>query len=737
MDVTDLLAKERRARLAAERWLELKQAELSDANRKLSTHARYLSEEIVEKRHETEVLKEETEQVKTELETANHAVQIAERRLWDSVEAIQDGFAVFDVTGVMIAANSAYLSPFEGLEAVGPGITYAEMLNICADEGIIDIGDMLRSDWVFQMLARWQGDRIAPHVLKLWNSVSIKLIDQRASDGDTVSLALNITDTIRNEAKLKKARHRAESANRAKSAFLANMSHEIRTPMNGVVGMAGLLIDTELDEEQQLFVETIKSSGEALLVLINDVLDYSKIEADKLSLHPDIFDLERAVHEIAMLLLPSVRQKNLALIIDYDMFLPTHFVADVGRIRQVLTNLIGNAIKFTTEGHVLVRIVGFPVEHGDEQRVHVTIEDSGIGIPPDMVNHVFGEFNQVEDERNRTFEGTGLGLAISKRIVTLMGGEIWVDSEVGKGSSFGFHLTMPIGESAGPPLAIKPDWLTRVIVADSLSINRQIIAKQLTMQNMEVLQCRTGKEVLGTMPVATDVIIIDEILPDMTGAGLAEHLRSMGFTGYIIMQTTTGLDADAKPFVSESIQKPVRRRQLFGTIAGLPKPKETPQPVGQSFLVESAPIAANESPKMRVLLAEDNKTNRLVFSKLVKTLNIDLAIATNGREAVESFQLQQPDLIFMDISMPEVDGKEATRQIREIEREQGLTRTTISALTAHAMTGDDQSILAAGLDHYLTKPLKKDAIFARIAAEMPDGCTPVFPEETVPVIATG
>ncbi len=356
----DAMARERRARMAAERLLELKQAELSDANRKLAAHARHLSDEIVEKREETEVLKEQKSQVLSELETANHAILIAERRLWDSVETIQDGFAVFDAQGVMVAANCAYLLPFDGLEAVGPGISYPEMLRLAVEEGIVDIGTQSRDSWAQSMMARWASAGIPPQVIKLWNGVFIKLVDRRAHGGDTVSLALNITDTIRNEAKLKDARSKAEAANRAKSAFLANMSHEIRTPMNGVVGMADLLADTDLDEEQRLYIETIKSSGEALLVLINDVLDYSKIEAEKLTLHPEPFDLERAIHEIVMLLQPSVQGRDLELVVDFDMFLPTRYVGDPGRMRQVLTNLIGNAIKFTENGHVLIRVVGLP-----------------------------------------------------------------------------------------------------------------------------------------------------------------------------------------------------------------------------------------------------------------------------------------------------------------------------------------------------------------------------------------
>lgn len=736
MNGADMLAKERRARMAAERLLVLKQTELSDANRALSAHARHLSDEIVEKREESEALKTQTELVMEELATANNAILIAERRLWDSVETIQDGFAVFDTQEVMVAANSAYLIPFDGLKAVGPGISYEEMLTIGVGEGIVDIGDMARDEWVAEMLDRWRSDRIVPRVLRLWNGVSVKLIDQRASQGDTVSLALNITDTIRNEAKLKQARRRAEAANRAKSAFLANMSHEIRTPMNGVVGMADLLAETELDEEQRLYIDTIKSSGEALLVLINDVLDYSKIEADKLILNPEVFDLERTIHEIVMLLQPSAQLKALDLMVDYDMFLPKHFVADSGRVRQVLTNLIGNAIKFTTKGHVVVRVVGLPVDDEKAQRLHVTVEDTGIGIPPDMVDHIFGEFNQVEDERNRKFDGTGLGLTITKRIVTLLRGEIWVDSEVGKGSSFGFKLTLPVGEAEELPLAALPDWLDRVIVADGQAINRQIIDKQLSMQKLNVVQCRTAAEVLAANPGPTDVVLTDQSLPDMAGIDLARAARDGGFHGAIVMLSTTPVQSpDAKALGLSSLQKPAHRQKLFDALAALQAPAEETVEIPQSEPdARDVNDLAQPVRKMRILAAEDNKTNRLVFSKLVKSLEIELTFATNGREAVAAFQAEKPDLIFMDISMPEVDGTEATRQIRAIEAKQGLSHTTIVALTAHAMTGDDQSILAAGLDHYLTKPLRKTAIFARIAEETPDGCLPVFPEDTAPAV---
>ena len=353
MSLANKLSEERRARLAAERLLEQKQAELQAANRKLGKHAQQLTHEIVDARAQVETVRTEVEtvrnenaRVKSDLNEANQKVELLERRLWHSIETIQDGFAFFDSDSRMIAANGAWLSIFDGLEAVQPGISYVEILQFCTEEGIVNIGDHTPSEWREKMLDRWQSPNPEPEVIRLWNGSYIKVFDQRGHGGDVVSLAMNITDTVRYEERLKDARAKAEAASRAKSSFLANMSHEIRTPMNGVVGMADLLKDTELTDEQLLYAETIKNSGEALLVIINDVLDYSKIEAEKLVLHSEPFDLERAVHEVIMLIQPTARDKEIDLLIDYDMFLPTQFTGDRGRIRQVITNLMGNAVKF-------------------------------------------------------------------------------------------------------------------------------------------------------------------------------------------------------------------------------------------------------------------------------------------------------------------------------------------------------------------------------------------------------
>lgn len=595
MSLANKLAEERRARLAAERLLELKQAELFAANRKLGSHAQQLNNEIVETRAEVAMVRGENQRVKTELGVANEKIQIAERRLWHSIETIQDGFAFFDPDNRMIVANRAYLAVFEDLEEVKPGITYPRILQLLTEEGIVNIGHEPPADWRARMQDRWQQDDPEPMEIQLWNGEHIRIFDRRGPSGDVVSLALNITSSVHYEEQLHDARERAEAANRAKSAFLANMSHEIRTPMNGVVGMADLLTETDLNSEQRLFVDTIKHSGEALLVIINDVLDYSKIEADKLVLHPEPFDLEKTLNEVVMLLQPTARGKGLTLKTDYDRSVPTLFVGDPGRIRQIVTNLMGNAVKFTLQGEVLLRVVGTP-EDGRRTTLQITVEDTGIGIAPEKVEHVFGEFNQVEDDRNRQFEGTGLGLAITKRLIEMMQGHVWVESKEGVGSCFGFRITLPV-------------------------------------------------------------------------------------------------DSDQSAVVSHESYRHAEAQD--------------------STLSEGT--ASNRTPK--VLLAEDNRTNQLVFRKMVGQLDIDLRTANNGFEAFQAFQDERPDVIFMDISMPGMDGKEATARIRALEGDG--PHVPIVAVTAHALDGDREMVIAAGLTDYLTKPLRKDALIEKLTLYCP------------------
>jgi len=728
MNLTEKLAQERRGRLAAERLLELKQAELFTANQRLGQHARNLSDEIVEKRQEVLAVRTQAEALKGENTQVRSDLRIAERRLWDSIQTIRGGFAVYNADNRLVTANDAYIRAFEGIEEVKPGITYGRAMQLAAEEGLVDIGTQPPAEWQAEMLERWGGESLEPLRLKLWNGHYLRLIDRRSPGGDTVSLVLNITDTVRYEDELREARKKAESANRAKSAFLANMSHEIRTPINGVVGMADLLRDTELDEDQTLYVDTIKSSSEALLVIINDVLDYSKIDANKLTLQPEAFDLERCIHEIMTLLLPRAREQGIDLLVDYDMFLPTSYVGDPGRMRQILTNLLGNAVKFTSKGHVIVRVVGFELEAEQQTQVHISIEDTGMGIPEDMTGHIFEEFNQVENERNRKFDGTGLGLAITRELVQLMGGDIWVDSVEGEGSCFGFTVKLDQSEDEPNVLPKVPDHLKSVAVIAENQMTGMILERQLATLGVEVSMFASPKEALAGINDGFDLVLAEAEMKDMDAEALARVLFERAPHLPVIM-LSSGSGALAESFAGTGVvrilKKPMSRNDVFGLLEHVPPAQQTRPDDTASPL----PAQSGTMRRMRVLAAEDNKTNRLVFGKMVRQLNIELKFVTSGREAVDAFLDFQPDMIFMDISMPEMDGKEATRKIRDIEKNSGQGRVPIVALTAHAMAGDEKDIFAAGLNHYLTKPLRKPEIFGMIAELKPTSCQPLFPEE--------
>jgi signal transduction histidine kinase/CheY-like chemotaxis protein len=638
-------------------------------------------------------------------------------RIWAALEAIPDGFVLYDRDERLLTCNQRYRDCYPAsAPAMQPGTLFEDILRfgLAHTQHADAVGR--EEEWLAERLTQYRAGE-GTFEQQLADGRWIRAHDHITPDGGRVGLRIDITREKEHEAQLQAARQAAEAANRAKSAFLANMSHEIRTPMNGVVGMAELLCDTALTEEQRLFAETIRSSGEALLVIINDILDYSKIEAERLTLRPEPFDLERTIHEVTMLLQPRAREKGLDLMIDFDMFLPTRFVADPGRLRQVLTNLIGNAVKFTEKGHVLTRVVGVDEADGN-QTLHVTVEDTGIGIAPDHLDHIFGEFNQVEDERNRKFEGTGLGLAITRRLIEHMGGSVWVDSTLGEGSSFGFRITLPVAEDAGPVQL--PVDVRRVLVVDDQFINRTILERQLAPCGIEVTLCRSGAEALDRLASdpAFDVVLTDHAMPEMDGVQLLDHIRVAGHRVPVMLLSSnpTGLGTLAQDFAA-ILQKPILRSDLYRHLRALTAPA-APEPA-------AAPVVAPSGQRqMRVLAAEDNRTNQLVFQKMVREMDIDLVFADNGRIAVDLFQSFQPDLIFMDISMPEMDGKEATRAIRALG-----SGVPIVALTAHAMEGDAEGILAAGIDRYLTKPLRKTAIEAALTEYRP-------PDARPPLVAT-
>jgi len=711
--IDDRLAQERRARLQAERLLALRSEELYSANRKLAEHAHALSHQVIEQREENAALRGQSEEAAAALDIATDRAVLAERRLWDALTAAEDGFAIFDTDCRLVIANPAWLAPFDGMTDVAPGASYEAILRIATDEGIVDLQGEGPDDWIDRMLARWEIAPIPQEDIRLFNGTFIRLIDKRTPQGDTVCLGLDITRTIEREQALREARDAALAASRAKSTFLANMSHEIRTPMNGVVSMADMLRETGLTEEQALYAETIRNSGEALLVIINDILDYSKIEAGKMVLHRDAFDLPAMISEIFRLLRPTIAGRDLDLRLDYDPFLPDRMIGDRGRVRQVLTNLIGNAVKFTEAGHVIVRVVGDPPPPAGTSpsrlTLRVMVEDTGIGIPPDMQKHVFGEFNQVEDQANRRHDGTGLGLAISYRLVKMMGGEMWLDSTLGQGSALGFRISFDVDPRAGgdpvPPL---PDGTGPVyLVGDGGEVAHAIGAKlarlRVDMRHVSSLPppdvCAGASAFIWTQPP-------DD--PPKTHAALQAAGMS-GLTACLV----TGPTPDLPDWLT-----PLEASISLGDLAAMLTMAPSPESSGQK---------AVPNRRLRVLAAEDNKTNQMVLRALLKTCDLDLTMVNDGAALVAAYQSDPPDLILTDISMPGMDGTEATRRIREIEASRGAPPVPIIAMTAHALDEDRQRILANGLDGYMTKPLRKEVLLSNIAAHLPPGCTPVTP----------
>ena len=739
MDINERLLAERRARLAAERMLELKSRELFAANRKLSEHALRLSDQIIVQRREMASVRFQTEELKGEYSRVRSDLRQAEYRLALALETVTDGFAIYDSKFRLVTANSAFMAVFDGMDEVGPGAHIRDILRIGLEEGVFDPDEEQPDIWVEGLIQRWRMPEIEPRAIRLWNGRHIRLVDKRGTDGGVVQLALDITDTIRRERQLKRARTRAEAASRAKSAFLANMSHELRTPMNGVVGMAELLTETRLTEEQRLYAETIRSSGAALLLIINDVLDFSKLEAARLELRPEVFDLEMLVAELATMLGPAAAEKGLTLAVEFGVELPALVRGDKGRIRQILTNLTGNAVKFTEAGHVAARVRGTGPGAdimGGMQGFAITIEDTGIGIPPDKAEHVFGEFNQVEDDRNRKYEGTGLGLAISRKLARQMGGDITLWSEPGAGSRFTFAVDLPVEAEAPAPAALP----VRALVLDPDPVTRSILAGQLRDLGLVVNAAAAAGDLLGlagksggqepepgaATGAASGILFVDVACDDLPAALAALPRVRLTRTP----ATTAGEDCIAV------LTRPMARRDLFSAL----------EAAALSLSVSVAPppapaeVEPGGPPRLRVLAAEDNRTNQLVFSKMLKDLPVEIIFAENGREAVEAFIRHAPDIVFTDISMPEMDGREATRLIRADEQDRGLPRTPVIALTAHVADADREAFLATGMDGCLSKPFRKAEILGALEQHFPGltGSAPPETEAEAPVrLATG
>jgi len=539
---------------------------------------------------------------------------------------------------------------------------------------------------------------------------------------------------------------KAEAADRAKSEFLANMSHEIRTPMNGVLGMAELLAKTELTPRQKTFTDVIVKSGNALLTIINDILDFSKINAGQLTLDPAPFRLAEAVEDVATLVSARVAEKNLELIVRVDPRLPAFVVGDAGRFRQIVTNLLGNAVKFTEKGHVLIDVGGDVVDGVVQLKVRV--EDTGIGIPAEKLQSVFEKFAQVDGSSTRRHEGTGLGLAIGARLVDLMGGKIGVESEIGRGSVFWFAVPLPAHNQEARDELVPVDVTgARVLVIDDNPVNREILLEQLRSWSFDCAAAESGAVGLAFLDRAcqlgasVDCIILDYQMPGMNGADVARAIAADSRLSSIPVVLLTSVDqVDFGRMVIDfgivaHLTKPARSAVLLGTVISAIQKARTQgakahfvrEPVaaqaappaftvirGPAVPIPAAPEStAAPSGPIDILIAEDNDVNQLVFGQILNGFGLSYRIAGNGRTAVEMYRSLRPRLVLMDVSMPEMNGYEATRAIRAIEAQNG-DRTPIIGVTAHALKGDREKCIEAGMDDYLPKPVSPDRLGAKI-----------------------
>ena len=654
------------------------------------------------------------ERTNAELTKANEMVSAEANKLRTLIECLDAGIVFADENDVITEMNSRFAELLETNQSEILGETIWEVHE-----------HSQRLDHIRGVVSRFKSGLSRERVLvdrKIFGR-DLSMTVQPIFDHDTykgmILSVLDVSDFVQ-------AREQTQQANRAKSQFLANMSHEIRTPLNGIVGMAQLALNTNLDEHQREYIEAIRSSSQDLVNIINDILDFSKIEAGKLSLSSEVFSLRQSILNVVSNLALQAYSKGVELLYDVEENTPDQLIGDSGRLRQILINLIGNAIKFTDQGEIYVSVKAEPLSE-TSVILHFAIRDTGVGIPNEKLKTIFQAFEQVDSSPTRQFGGTGLGLAVSSQLVQIMDGDIWVESELGKGSVFYFTVKVESQPGHKQDTRVQGSMSSlvgrSVLLVEDNATSLRIIDEALSRIGMRVQSVQGANEALSALSSSEnqgrffDFILADMTLPNTSGLDLLRDFRDRNLANRsrVLLLIPRGINPDSRLCdelqVSGLISKPLGPTEL---VAGLLKTVGPPQ-AQEPGSDEKIRSYANQElkPGLRILVAEDNLINQKLATYMLTGLGHNVSLAANGQEALDSIRKARFDVILMDVQMPVMDGLEATRRIREEEKL--LNRhTPIVALTAHAMKGDRERCLEAGMDDYISKPINYNELVKAI-----------------------